>query len=112
MALEPSIDPAVALQQWLLPEPWSIELASAGFNNTSLFVGTPVGRYVLRLYDQGDPASVRYEHGVLAALTAALAEVGLAVSVARAGSGVSGVERSAVGPKNCGGMGAGSGAWP
>jgi homoserine kinase type II len=71
VAPEPAIDPAVALQQWSLPEPWSVDLASAGANNTSLFVGTPVDRYVLRLYAQGDPASVRYEHGLLVALTAA-----------------------------------------
>jgi homoserine kinase type II len=69
VAPEPAIDPAVALQQWSLPEPWSFDLASAGVNNTSLFVGTPAGRYILRLYAQGDPASVRYEHGLLAALT-------------------------------------------
>src|SRR5215212_3149005 len=71
VAPEPSPDHIVALRHWSLPGPRSVDLASAGVNNTSLFVGTPAGRYVLRLYGQGDPASVHYEHGVLAALTAA-----------------------------------------
>jgi Ser/Thr protein kinase RdoA (MazF antagonist) len=39
--------------------------------NTTLFVETPTGTYVLRLYEHADPAGVRFEHGLLAQLASA-----------------------------------------
>ena len=71
MAPDRSIDPAVALRHWSLPEPWTLAPASTGLNNTTLFVETPTGTYVLRLYELADPAGVRFEHGLLAELAAA-----------------------------------------
>ena len=71
VAPDRSIDAAVALQHWSLPEPWTVAPASTGLTNTTLFVETPTGTYVLRLYERADPAGVRFEHGLLAELAAA-----------------------------------------
>jgi homoserine kinase type II len=71
VAPDRSIDSAVALRHWSLPAPWTIAPASAGLTNTTLFVETPTGTYVLRLYERADPAGVRFEHGLLAELAAA-----------------------------------------
>ncbi|HKH84825.1 MAG TPA: hypothetical protein VKA25_14140, partial [Gemmatimonadales bacterium] len=56
VALDRSIDPAVALRHWSLPAPWTVAPASTGLTNTTLFVETPTGTYVLRLYERADPA--------------------------------------------------------
>jgi hypothetical protein len=56
VAPDRSIDAAVALRHWSLPEPWTVAPASAGLTNTTLFVETPTGTYVLRLYELADPA--------------------------------------------------------
>jgi homoserine kinase type II len=71
VALDQSIDAAIALRHWSLPEPWTVAPASTGLTNTTLFVETPTGTYVLRLYERADPAGVRFEHGLLAELAAA-----------------------------------------
>ena len=65
MASDRSIDAALALRHWSLPEPWTVDPASGGVNNTTLFVETPAGKYVLRLYGLADPAGIRFEHGLL-----------------------------------------------
>ena len=71
VAPDRSIDPAVALRHWSLPAPWTVAPADGGVNNTTLFVETPTGTYILRLYVRADPAGVRFEHGLLAELATA-----------------------------------------
>jgi homoserine kinase type II len=71
VASDRSIDAAAALRHWTVSEPWTVAVASAGANNTSLFVDTPGQRYVLRLYAQANPENIHFEHGLLAALEAA-----------------------------------------
>jgi homoserine kinase type II len=62
---------------WALPRPWVIRPAG-GVNNTSAYVDTPGGSYVLRVYrNTADPERVGYEHALLRALQ----RVGLSFAV-------------------------------
>lgn len=56
---------------WGLPAPWTLTPAG-GLNNTSAYVGTPAGDYVLRVYrNTADAERVGYEHALLRALQGA-----------------------------------------
>jgi homoserine kinase type II len=53
---------------WALPAPWTVTPAG-GLNNTSAYVDTPAGAFVLRVYrNTADPERVGYEHALLRAL--------------------------------------------
>lgn len=56
---------------WGLPAPWTLTPAG-GVNNTSAYVETPAGAYVLRVYrNTADAGRVGYEHALLRALQGA-----------------------------------------
>jgi homoserine kinase type II len=57
------------LAAWPLARPWTLRPANSGRNNLSMYVDTPAGTHLLRLYQNtGDVARRRYEHALLAQL--------------------------------------------
>lgn len=57
------------LAQFLPQGSWSVHVGSSGMNNTTRFVETNEGRYVLRIYEtHQDNSKVHYEHSALLTL--------------------------------------------
>jgi homoserine kinase type II len=58
--------------EWSLAEPYQVRPLAPGSNNVVYVVETPLGGYVLRIYsNHANPERLRFEHSVLAHLSAA-----------------------------------------